>query len=96
MFVEHSCVGLPILLIFNVLDVNDDKIMLKKDDPEFKLSKDTLKQEKIASPIASRRPRRQVQCRKYSVVVCLYCSVHLLGTKVKYWCLQCVSVDLGV
>lgn len=42
-------------------DVNDDKIMLKKDDPEFKLSKDTLKQEKIASPIASRRPRRSVK-----------------------------------
>lgn len=58
--VEHSCLWLPVLLTFNILDVNDDKIMLKKDDPEFKLSKDTIKLEKIASPIASRRQRRQV------------------------------------
>ena len=32
--------------------------MLEKDDPEFKLGKDAVKIEKVASPIASRRPRR--------------------------------------
>lgn len=43
LFVEYSCVGLFVFFIFNILDVNDDKIMLKKDDFEFKFFKDTLK-----------------------------------------------------
>lgn len=43
LFVEYSCVGLFVFFIFNILDVNDDKIMLKKDDFEFKFFKDMLK-----------------------------------------------------
>ena len=41
-----------------ILNLKEEKIMLEKDDPEFKLGKDAVKIEKVASPIASRRPRR--------------------------------------
>ncbi|XP_048732232.2 helicase-like transcription factor isoform X3 [Ostrea edulis] len=39
----------------------NEQVMLKKEDPEFMLSKNTIKLEKIASPIASRRVRRNVK-----------------------------------
>ena len=42
----------------DILDLKEEKIMLEKDDPEFKLGKDAIKLEKVSSPIASRRPRR--------------------------------------
>nr|XP_022335215.1 helicase-like transcription factor [Crassostrea virginica] len=42
-------------------DLKEEKIMLEKDDPEFKLGKDAVKIEKISSPIASRRPRRSTK-----------------------------------